>query len=113
METRIDDRTERIRALNDRLRTTGQGGQTMMTRAVASLAEDELARVLAAVREFKEFSPDNDPWGEHDCASLEVDGRRILFKIDYYGPSLEFGSEDPADSARTRRVLTIMLAEDY
>ncbi len=108
-----DDRRARIRVLNDQLRTTGQGGQTMMTSTLAALEEAELQRAIAAVREFKDFSPDNDPWGEHDCASLEMDGRRILWKIDYYDPNLEFASEDPADSTRTRRVLTIMLAEDY
>jgi len=113
MAAERDERTARIRELNDQLRTTGLGGETMITRSLAALDKEELARVLTAVREFKDFSPDNDPWGEHDCAVLEVDGRRILFKIDYYDASLEFGSDDPGDPAKTKRVLTIMLAEDY
>ena len=32
---------------------------------------------LAAVAAFDEFSPDNDPWQEHDMAFLDVDGERI------------------------------------
>jgi hypothetical protein len=31
----------------------------------------------------------------------------------YYDTALEFGSENPADASVTRRVLTIMLPEDY
>jgi hypothetical protein len=31
----------------------------------------------------------------------------------YYDMALEFGSGDPADASITRRVLTVMLAEDY
>ena len=44
---------------------------------------------------------------------FEVDGLRMMFKIDYYDLDKEWGSADPADSAVTTRVLTVMLADEY
>ena len=62
---------------------------------------------------FKAFSAGNDPHGEHDFGNFEVEGENYFFKIDYYSPDLEGGSEDPADPKKTTRVLTIMRAEEY
>ena len=51
--------------------------------------------------------------GEHDFGSFTVGEEQLFWKIDYYDLSLEFGSNDPADPSQTKRVLTIMLAEEY
>ncbi|RMF34014.1 MAG: DUF3768 domain-containing protein [Alphaproteobacteria bacterium] len=103
-----------IRELNDRFRTSGQGnGSVVITRALAAKGEAFVTEVLAAVRSFSAFSEDCDPWGEHDFGALEVAGEKIFWKIDYYDPSLSFGSENPANEALTHRVLTIMLASEY
>ena len=104
---------ERIRALNDELRTTGSGGKTYLSRGLLEKGPDFIAKVTAAVRSFEAFSDDNDPWQEHDCATLDVDGEPVMFKIDCYDVNMEYGSPDPADPKVTRRVLTIMLAEEY
>ncbi len=118
--TQIDPKTERIRALNDQLRTSSDpiaalklNGQLVITHALAAKGNEFLERAIAAVRAFDDFYEDNDPWGEHDCATLQVDGETVIFKIDYYDPELERHSDDAADPALTRRVLTIMLASDW
>jgi hypothetical protein len=104
---------ERIRDLNDELRTTGIGGTTNLTRGMWANGSDFVAHAVSAVRAFNAFGEDNDPWQEHDCATLDVDGESIIFKTDYYDLNREYGSPDPADPNVTRRVLTIMLAEEY
>ena len=103
----------KIRALNDAFRTTMTGGRVVMTAGVDALPSDVKAMVIRQVATFTEFTPGNDPHGEHDFGNFEVAGQRFFWKIDYYDPSMEFGSEDPADPAKTTRVLTIMLASEY
>jgi hypothetical protein len=102
-----------IAHLNDLLRSTGIGGRTVLTRGVSALPTDSLTAALRAVSAFDAFTPDNDPYGEHDCASIEVGGYAIIWKIDYYDPAVEGHSSDPADPAITTRILTIMLGEEY
>jgi hypothetical protein len=103
----------RIRELNDQLRCKAIGGRIVITRGIQALDADDLRSVLLAVARFDDFSEDNDPWGEHDCATLTVDGHRLIFKIDYYDRDLAYHSPDASDPAVTERVLTVMLAEEY
>jgi uncharacterized protein DUF3768 len=106
-------RRSRIRELNDVLRTTGRGGRIVITTGIAALAPDAIPALLAAVAGFESFDPDNDPYGEQDCAVLTVGAERVIWKIDYYDRSLSGHSPDPADPAVTTRILTIMLAEEH
>jgi Protein of unknown function (DUF3768) len=103
----------RISELNDRLRRTFSGGKVVMTDGVAALPEQKLAQLLERVRRFDEFTPDNDPHGEHDFGSVQHAEQTYFFKLDYYAPDMDGGSEDPADPAKTTRVLTIMRADEY
>ena len=109
----MSDSTSKVRELNDRLRLTFVGGSVLLSNGVASLDDDAKRRLLAAVRTFEAFSPDNDPYGEHDFGAVEIGGERFLFKIDYYDRSLTAHSPDKADPAATTRVLTIMRADEY
>jgi hypothetical protein len=104
---------DRIRILNDNFRTMFIGGQIVMTQGVAELPLDLKARIILLVQSFEKFDAENDPHGEHDFGSFELAGESYFFKIDYYSPDLDSGSEDPADPEKTARVLTIMRADEY
>ncbi len=104
---------EKIRELNDRFRSTMTGGRVMLTAGVDALPSDVKAMVIRRVATFSEFTPENDPHKEHDFGSFTLVGWKFFWKIDAYDADLQFGSEDPADPAKTTRVLTIMLASEY
>ena len=105
--------SSQIAQLNDRLRTTFLGGQLMVTTGIQSLPEEKQRAILQAVQAFNTFHEDNDPYQEHDFGSFTCQGIQVYFKIDYYDLEMLYRSEDPADPAKTKRVLTIMLAEEY
>jgi len=109
----MTSKAARLRALNDQLRTTFVGGAVMITQGIEAIPIPKRRRILQQVRSFDAFTEDNDPHGEHDCAILEAEGERIMFKIDYYDREVSFHSPDPSDSAVTTRILTIMLASEY
>ena len=106
---------ERIRDLNDAFRKTVDPtlGKMMLTVGVSALPSDVRAMAIRKVVTYDAWSGDNDPHGEHDFGSFDLAGHKFFFKLDYYDSSLEFGSDDPADPAKTTRVLTLMLAEEY
>jgi hypothetical protein len=85
----------------------------LITAGVSALLPILVAEVLERVRTFTDFTPNNDPYGEHDFGSFELAKHKFFWKIDYYDKTMTYGSEDPADPERTTRVLTVMLAEDY
>jgi hypothetical protein len=108
------DKTAEIRRLNDALRRgEGEDGMIVVTAGVRAMGQEFLAEAASAVATFDGFSEENDPHGEHDFGALTVQCEKLLFKIDYYDLAMSAHSPDPADPKVTRRVLTIMLANEY
>ena len=112
-QTDAGRRAAEIARLNDQFRSNWSGGQIVITLGIQTLSPEQIREVVEAVWQFSDFTPDNDPHGEHDCAVITAGGERIIWKIDYYDRALKYGSPDPADPAVTTRVLTIMLASEY
>jgi hypothetical protein len=102
-----------IRALNDELRINGQGGFFRLTNGIHALGYEEFSAIRAAIASFDDFRFANDPFGEHDFGKLTVNGREIIWKIDYYDKADEFHSSDPSNPELTNRYLTVMLASEY
>jgi hypothetical protein len=110
----IEQATKKIAFLNDLCRTAmGIAGRLMQTEGICALPAADQSRIREKVETFKDFTPDNDPYGERDFGAFVHNGDKIFWKIDYYNTDLTAGSEDPSDPAQTTRVLTIMLAEEY
>ena len=83
----------------------------MATGGIIALDESVISEIFVGVQNFTGFNEDNDPYGEHDFGSLEVQGHKIFWKIDYYDQQLKYGCK-PLDPD-CRRVVTVMLAEEY
>jgi hypothetical protein len=90
--------------------------KTLLTQCVRALLErnqDDLQSLMREVASFNAFTEENDPHGEHDFGMFHWGGTKLFWKIDYYDLSYQYLSENPADPAETRRVLTVMLASEY
>ena len=104
----------RLRFLNDAFRTSGFiSGRWFLTRGVVDMGPEFVALAIRAVLAFDGFTPDNDPYGEHDFGSFNLAGQTMFWKIDYYDAAFEHGSDDPSDPRVTCRALTILLASEY
>src|SRR3989442_1665544 len=111
--------SEQIRALNDAFRTQPFIGaalasdELVITRGVADYGNDFADRAVTAVRRFSNFTEDNDPYGEHDFGSFDLDAVKLFWKIDYYDRKLEYGSPRPPRPCGSRRGLTNLSGQKY
>jgi len=80
-----------------------------LTQGAAALPERML--LLKAVRDYNDFTPDNDTYGEHDFGVFDWHGTKMFFKIDYYDRELRHWQDPLSDECR--RILTLMRADEY
>jgi hypothetical protein len=114
MTTAVLEQAIAIAELNDRLRRGDHRlGKWVTSEIVSNSSSEEQQELFRLVRTFNNFTPENDPYRERDFGSVEMNEEKYLWKIDYYDLSYDYGSEDPSDSAQTRRVLTIMHSSEY
>lgn len=109
---------EHVAILNDLFRTRmsacNLAGMIVKTCGIDALSSATQQAILQAVAAFSTFTEDNDPYSERDFGCVEIEGNKVFWKIDVYADSsCQWGSEFPADPARSYRVLTIMLAHEY
>ena len=102
-----------VKTLNDNLRKFFSGGKVLLSQGISFKPTNEKAEILDKVRNFNNFTKDNDPYNEHDFGSFDYKGETIYFKIDYYDRNYQYISPNPADEKVTNRVMTVMLACEY
>jgi hypothetical protein len=126
--TQMSDQTDHIRRLNDMARTQPQivNATWVITIGIRHLlagkddspdafavARERIAALRHAIATFSDWNEDSDPHGEHDFGSLSLFGAQIYFKIDYCHPDQDTLSPVPGNVELCRRILTVMLAEEY
>ncbi|MGB3929677.1 MAG: DUF3768 domain-containing protein [Sphingobium sp.] len=127
---RSPEQLDTIRRLNDAARShPGTASIANVTLGFQSLPDADRFAALAAIVGFSRFDEDNDPYGEHDFGAVyrldtgiwtqerprdeKTISQTVFWKVDYYDNTLTYGSEVPWDVRQTKRVLTIMLANEY
>ena len=124
----MTNQTNHIRHLNDTARSQPQivNATWVMTIGVqhllageddnpagVTIARDRVKALRHAVATYSDWTEDNDPYGEHDFGVFMLFGQRLFFKIDYFHPTRGTLAPVPGNVELCRRVLTIMLAEEY
>lgn len=88
-------------------------GQVLITPGVMALGLEFIALLQLTVAGFNTFTEDNDPHGDHTFGIVDLCGTRVFWKIDLYDEDYQFGSEEPENPEKTRRVLTMLLPSEY
>jgi len=100
-------KAKKIARRNDEFRR----GDNEMAFTSGAFALPDLAGLLQAVKDYRDFTTENDPEGEHDFGVIEWKGEVVFWKIDYYDPTLEGWCDPLAEDCR--RVLTVLLDSEW
>jgi Protein of unknown function (DUF3768) len=98
----------RIIELNDQLRTTFKGGRAQMTPVVYNLDAQLRGRALWAMARSNKF----DNTSDHDWGVMIFAGYAFEWRIEYRAANGTGISPDPADPAKTLRILTLYAVDD-
>lgn len=116
-----DNNQQVTRQLNDQFRRADEGvdvpGQFVVTSGLLEHAQEHARSsldLIELVGAYDAFTPDSDPYGDHDFGVFDFEGEQCFWKIDYYADaSMTAGSENAADVTACYRVLTVLLASEY
>lgn len=106
-------RSQAIRNVNDRLRTTLSFGRIHIAGEMRALRSRDFATVLRKVRLYDSFTKVTDPKGEHDFGIVEHNGRKICFTIGAEDDHAESEGAAPDDIHQNPRVMTLKLFRGF
>lgn len=90
-------------------------GQAVTTPGFVALPECVQIALMGQTVTFKDFTPDNDPNGDHSFGVVEVNGQQAFWKVDVYDLDYCYGVTllDATDPQQVRRVLTLYLPSEH
>ena len=90
-------------------------GKIIITSGINSLPEVLQIGLLREMVNFRDFTPENDPWGDHGFGVVEVNGTRAFWKLDVLDATGTDGITvpDAADPSKVSRVLTLYLPSEH
>lgn len=75
-----NNKSEEIARLNDDFRHHLSKGTLVLTSGIRCNTKEDIAEIIAHVRNFNNFNEDNDPYGEHDFGAFDFKGKKIFWK---------------------------------
>jgi len=69
---------ERVRVLNDRARRLFTGCLVAVTADIAALGHLAVYEIFDRIKAFDDFTPANDPYGEHDFGSFHYGEHQVF-----------------------------------
>jgi hypothetical protein len=85
----------------------------MFRRAVAALGHEVQQEIIEALGRYDDRDADSDPVGEHEFRMITVQGRQILFTIDYFDRNLFRDPRATSDAKDVHRAVNVMLANGH
>ncbi|MGB3508169.1 MAG: DUF3768 domain-containing protein [Microcoleaceae cyanobacterium] len=114
INTKKQGKITTIGMLNDRFRQGDRSlGEYKMSRQVLALPLKKQKQLFKLIQEFYDFTPENDPRGEHNMGQVIMDGVEYIWKIDYLDTSMIMLSNEPEDINKTTRILLVIRADEF
>ena len=110
-QTRADSRSTatKIRELNDEFRKNGQPENIYLSLAVVQIKEPLFKQLLEKIKSFSNFTPKNDPDGDHRTGGFKIGMHNVEWVIDYYDLDEDDESPDPSNASVTTRIMNVVL----
>lgn len=104
--------TEKIAALNDKLRQTLLAGEIKLSDGIQALSQQKRIEILDGVENYNAFAPQGDNQKEKDFGAFSCGEHDIYWEIDCYDENGVWTSLDRDKPDKTNRHLKIMLMEE-
>ena len=107
-----DEWTRSIRSLNDAFRLSFTSTELHVSPGVLELSIGTQTEILDRVRNYRNFTEDNDPSMLHNKGQFDCQGHNIVWEIYCMNNDGRGESPDPANLDLTRRHMMVLLEDE-